>query len=201
MRLIVDRLSLERGGRSIQSDVSLTVTAGEACVLVGPNGAGKTSLLRAIAGLLRPAAGTVRLEGGDPEASVGEQCHWVGHLNATKPELTVGQNLAFWSAYLGDGHPDRDVAALERLGIAGLADAPAAWLSAGQQRRLCLARLLVADRPLWLLDEPTTAIDTAGQNMFAEIVADHLDGGGILVAATHHDLRLGARARTLELEG
>jgi heme exporter protein A len=173
--------------RLIFSGLSFGVGAGEALTLRGANGAGKTTLLRTMAGFLPSAAGRVALEGGAPDASVGEQCHYVGHLNGVKPSLTVAENLAFIADYLG-GTREQAQASAGVLGLADLQDVPAAYLSAGQKRRLGLARLICAERPVWLLDEPATSLDAASQAMLAEMVAAHLAGGGIVVAATHTPL-------------
>ncbi len=191
--LIAHELTLARGDRIIITNLSLRVPAGHAVLLTGPNGAGKTTLLRAIAGFLPPLAGDIRLgsEGARAsETSAAEQCHYVGHLGAIKSRLTVGENLAFWARYLGGAEPRVDVA-LERLGLAALRDIPAAYLSAGQRRRVGLGRLLVADRALWLLDEPTTSLDAQSQSVVAALIEEHLAGGGIAVVATHAPLPLG----------
>jgi heme exporter protein A len=199
MRLIADALSSTRGGRSLFSGLSFAVDGGEALLLMGPNGAGKTTLIRILAGLLAPAAGAVRLDGGNSEQSVGEQCHYVGHLNALKASLTVEENAGFWCRFLGAaGALDRVAAALAAFGLTDLGDIPAAYLSAGQKRRLGLARLLLAERPLWLLDEPTVSLDQAAQEMLVAAVGAHLAGGGVVVAATHVPLGF-ARARELRL--
>ena len=199
MRLIAEALTSTRGGRSLFSDLSFSVEGGEALVLMGPNGAGKTTLIRILAGLLAPSAGAVRLDGGDAERSVGEQCHYVGHLNALKAGLTVEENAGFWCRFLDQGGAaDRVEAALLAFGLAELGDIPAAYLSAGQKRRLGLARLLLAERPVWLLDEPTVSLDQAAQEMLAAAAGAHLAAGGLVVAATHVPLGF-ARARELHL--
>jgi heme exporter protein A len=199
MRLSAEKIALERGGRLLFADLSLEVEAGEAQVIVGPNGAGKSSLLRAIAGFLPLEAGQIELQGGEAEASVGEQAHYLGHSDALKGALTAGENLSFWAGVLG-GDPSREACgrALARLGLAHVADFPVNVLSAGQQRRVALARLLVAARPLWLLDEPTTALDAAARALFADIMAEHQKSGGLILAATHAPLGLQG-ARTLYL--
>ena len=184
MRLVVEGLACERSGRPVFEGLSFTASAGTAIVLLGPNGAGKSSLLAILAGLIEAPAGVMRLEGGDPEASLGEQAHYLGHRDAVKPALTPRETLETWRALLGAPLATPDVA-LDRLGLAHAADLPCAYLSAGQRRRLALARLLVARRPLWLLDEPTAALDHASQRVFAGLVAEHLAAGGIAVAATH----------------
>jgi len=199
MRLIAEALTSTRGGRSLFSDLSFSVEGGEALVLMGPNGAGKTTLIRIVAGLLAPSAGAVRLDGGDAERSVGEQCHYVGHLNALKAGLTVEENAGFWCRFLDQGGAaDRVEAALLAFGLAELGDIPAAYLSAGQKRPLGLARLLLAERPVWLLDEPTVSLDQAAQEMLAAAAGAHLAAGGLVVAATHVPLGF-ARARELHL--
>ena len=199
MKLVADRLSSIRGGRTLFSELSFAVEAGEALLLLGPNGAGKTTLIRTIAGLLGPAAGAIRIDGGDAERSVGEQCHYVGHLNALKSSLTVEENAAFWCRFLG-GRRDGLDAALEAFGLAHLRDIPAAYLSAGQKRRLGLARVLLAERPVWLLDEPTVSLDSAAQTALARAVEGHLAAGGVVVAATHAPLGL-PNSRELHLGG
>ncbi len=163
--------------------------------MTGPNGAGKSSLLRALCGFLPLHAGGFALAGGDGERTLGEQAHYLGHADALKGALTAGENLAFWAGALG-GEASREASrrALARVGLAHAIDFPARALSAGQKRRVALARLLVAHRPLWLLDEPTTALDAAAQAAFAAIMQSYLDEGGIVVAATHAPLGLiGAR--------
>ncbi|MBV8106804.1 MAG: heme ABC exporter ATP-binding protein CcmA [Hyphomicrobiales bacterium] len=191
MRLRAWDLAIERGGRRLFSGLSFEISAGSALIVAGPNGAGKSSLLRALSGFLPVQAGGFALEGGDPERTLGEQAHYLGHADALKSALTANENLAFWAGALG-GEPSREAsrAALARVGLAHVIDFPARALSAGQKRRVALARLLVADRPLWLLDEPTTALDAAAQVAFTAIMQSYLDGGGIVVAATHAPLGL-----------
>ena len=187
-------LTCIRGGRRVFSGVGFSVAAGNALVLTGPNGAGKSSLLRLIAGLIHPAEGRLALEGGDPELSVGEQAHYVGHLDPLKPALTVTENLTFWARFLNGkadaGLPARIERGLDAVGLADLAQLPAGYLSAGQRRRLSLSRVLAVPRPIWLLDEPTTALDAASQDRLRRSMHDHLSGGGIVVAATHAPLGL-----------
>lgn len=200
MRLVASGLSCHRGGRQVLDGLGFAVDAGQALVVTGPNGAGKSSLLRLLAGLLRPAEGQIRLEGADTGLPVAEQCHFLGHLDPAKGALTVLENLRFWADHLGGevGCPPSE--ALRAAGLHTLAELPASYLSAGQRRRLSLARLIAIRRPVWLLDEPTAALDTAGQAIFGALAQDHLSGGGIVIAATHAPLGL-ASATELRLGG
>jgi heme exporter protein B len=151
-----------------------------------------------IAGLIRPTQGHVTLAGLDPEASIGEQAHYLAHQDAFKPSLTVAENLGFWSRFLGPSASPE--AALAAVGLDSLTGLPAAYLSAGQRRRLSLARLLAVYRPIWLLDEPTAALDADGQASLAKLMQDHLASGGIIVAATHGPLGIDG-ASELRLSG
>lgn len=197
MRLSGQGLGCIRNGRQVFENLDFSAISGEALAVTGPNGAGKSSLLRIVAGLLLPAAGTIALEGGEAEQALPEQMHYLGHRDPLKPSLTVMENLRFWRDFLdGNGDPD---AALAATGIAHTANLPAGFLSAGQRRRLSIARLLIVNRPVWLLDEPTSALDSGGQAMFTHVVETHLKSGGILVAATHGPL--GVTARTLAIPG
>jgi heme exporter protein A len=182
MRLTARELACVRGGREVFRDLSFSLTAGEALTVSGPNGAGKSSLLRVVAGLVRPASGLIKLEGGEPELTLGEQVHYLGHLDPIKPSLSVSENLAFWAGFLGGGSADN---ALPAVGLDGLAALPAVYLSAGQRRRLSLARLITVERPIWLLDEPTSALDAAGQAMLGDLVRTHLTAGGMILTAVH----------------
>ncbi len=175
--------------------MSFTAKAGEALLLVGPNGAGKTTLIRTIAGFISPSAGTISLTN-DAEAKaessdriLSEQCHYVGHLTGVKANLTAEQNLTFWGEYLGGDETepvaDRVIDALSDFGLSRLADYPAGLLSAGQKRRLGLARLRVASRPIWLLDEPTVSLDAASTELLARLIQRHLSNDGLVIAATH----------------
>jgi heme exporter protein A len=197
MRLILANLRCVRGGREVFAGLGFALAAGEAMMVTGPNGSGKSSLLRLVAGLLRPADGEVALEGGEPGYSLQEQAHYLGHLDPLKPALTVAENLDFWARFLG-GAPARATEALAAVGLAELAALPGAYLSAGQRRRLSIARLLAAKRKVWLLDEPTSTLDAAGQDRFVALMREHLAGGGLILAATHTSLGLD-RARELRL--
>jgi heme exporter protein A len=184
------------------SGLDVMAEAGRAVAVTGPNGAGKTSLLRLLAGLLAMAGGSVSLEGGDPELTLPEQAHYLGHRDALKPALSVSENLSFWREFLGGAARSSAAdTALATVGLDHVAHLPAAYLSAGQRRRLSIARLLAVKRPVWLLDEPTSALDVSGQSAFAAIMTEHLKGGGIILAATHtplgiavQDLRIGGAA-------
>jgi heme exporter protein A len=200
VQLVAEDLIIERGSRRVIDGLSFRVAAGEALVLTGANGAGKTTLLRTIAGFIRPLHGSVRLQGGDGELTLAEQAHVVGHANAIKSSLTVAENLAFWGDYLGGGAPgnERIEAALRFFGLDELGEFPAAYLSAGQKRRLGLARLIAVDRAVWLLDEPTASLDAASSERLASAVNAHTQTGGLAIIATHLPLALD-RARTFEL--
>jgi heme exporter protein A len=174
------------------------VTSGEALTITGRNGAGKSSLLRTIIGLARIAHGRIALEGGDPELTVAEQAHYLGHYDALKPSLSVRENLHFWAGFLGGESADIRPA-LDAVGLDELADLPAAYLSAGQRRRLSIARLLAVKRPIWLLDEPTSTLDASAQQRLAGLMRAHLDDGGLILAATHSPLDL-VGAKELRLD-
>ncbi len=192
MQLVAENLVLERGGRNVVDGLSLRLEGGAALVLTGPNGSGKSTLLRSLAGYLRPASGSVRITGAGADREVGEVCHFVGHLDGIKTHLTAAENLTFWATYLG-GAADlaaRVEAALQRFALDALADIPAGYLSAGQKRRLALARLVAAERPLWLLDEPTVSLDAASIEVLIAAVNGHLATGGMAVIATHVPMAL-----------
>jgi heme exporter protein A len=200
VRLVAEDLIVDRGMRRVIDGLSFAVASGEALILSGANGSGKTTLLRTIAGFIRPSGGSVRLDGGDEELSIAEQAHVVGHANALKSSLTVIENVMFWGDYLGLPAESRAraEAALRHFGLADLDEFPAAYLSAGQKRRLGLARLLVAERPLWLLDEPTVSLDKASSERLVAAVNAHTASGGLAIVATHLPLAV-ERAKTLEL--
>jgi heme exporter protein A len=190
MRLSASKLTVERGGRIVFSDLSFGLDAGGSLTVTGPNGAGKSTLLRALAGLLPLSGGTISftpLSGG----TLAEQAHYIGHADALKGVLTAAENLEFLAAMLDAGHGGMPaVTALADFGLSHAANLPVTYLSAGQKRRAALARLLVVKRPVWLLDEPSTALDAGSQTLMADIMAAHLAQGGMIVAATHAKLGL-----------
>jgi heme exporter protein B len=196
LKLSVDDLACRRSGRLIFARVSFTLTSGEAILVTGRNGAGKSSLLAILAGRLRPEGGTIVLDGAG-ERDLPESLHLVGHREGLKSALTAEENLAFARDLLG--RPALSPrAALEAVGLGHAARLPVAYLSAGQRRRVALARLLVAHRSLWLLDEPTAALDSASQETLTGLMRRHLADGGMIVAATHQPLALPARELRIE---
>jgi heme exporter protein A len=197
MRLSATNLACRRGGREVFAAISFALSSSEMLAVTGRNGAGKSSLLRTVAGLLRLADGSLALEGGDPELTIAEQAHYLGHQDALKPALSVAENLRFWSRFFG-GKDAGSAPALEAVGLTALADLPAAYLSAGQRRRLSVARLLAVKRPIWLLDEPMSTLDAAAQERLAGFMRAHLTEGGLIIAATHGSLGIAA-ARELRL--
>ena len=195
--LDVEGLTLRRGQRVLFQGFNLTLKAGEAAALTGANGAGKTSLLRAVAGLLRPEAGRILFanEVGsevDPEDARAHAIHLHGHHDGLKSQRTAGDEFAFWSRWLG-GHETGMARAIDRLDLKPLLPLDVRVLSAGQRRRLALARLIAAPRPLWLLDEPMAPLDTARREQFADLMREHLDTGGMILAAVHDPLPVPAR--------
>jgi heme exporter protein A len=189
-----------RGERVVLADLDLCLEPGEALVLAGANGAGKTTLLRALASLLPPQAGTLRFGGRDALAE-GEayqaQLHYVGHRDAVKTQLSVAENLRFWMQLFG-GEARTLGEALDQFGLGALADLPAAYLSAGQRRRLALTRLCALPRTLWLLDEPAASLDEDGRRRLAALIGAHRQAGGMVAMASHGELALeGARTLTL----
>lgn len=205
MHLTAENLGVRRGEDFIFMNISFKLSDGEALVLTGRNGSGKSTLLRTVAGLLRPERGQVKIAGEGIEAEMrpSEACHYLGHRNAMKTELTVSENLRFWKDFLGDFHGAAGVAideAAESVGLDSIIHLPFGYLSAGQQRRFAMAKLLVAWRPVWILDEPTAALDRAADDMFTDLVKGHLAKGGIVLAATHQPLGL-EKAQELQMAG
>ena len=190
--LTAEKLVCVRGEKRVFEGVSFRVTAGQALAVEGANGAGKTSLLRMIAGFLAPAAGRLVVKTAQGESDDGEErgksIGWLGHQDGLKPQLTVIEQLTFFANLYG-ARADR--ALLEQVSLSRQADLPCRYLSAGQRRRLALARLLASARPLWLLDEPFAALDIAGQRLVAHLMALHCGQGGIIIAATHDPLGFG----------
>lgn len=182
MELKAQDLTCERGGRIVFRNVSLSLKPGQLMQLTGPNGSGKSSLLRLIAGLNEAQVGSVTLEGGEADLTIGQQAHYVAHQEPVKSALGVSENLIFWRDFLGGGNVDD---ALEAFDLSRLASYPAGLLSAGQKRRLALARIVLVPRVLWLLDEPTVGLDTSSLDRFVKVMAAQLDQGGMIIAATH----------------
>lgn len=195
--LEVDGITLERGGIPLIRDLVISAQPGEAIVLLGRNGVGKTTFLRALAGVLRPASGDIRYGGKSAIRTAAHVCAFLSHDNALKPDETPRQSLEFWSALSAAG--SRPVKpALEALGLSPLADRPSRNLSQGQKRRAAIARLLVQEKPVWLLDEPAAPLDSDGRQRLSAMVEQHLGRGGIVIAATHQDLEWpGARVEEL----
>jgi heme exporter protein A len=180
--LTVENLALSRGGRALFADVGFSLRPGGLLLLRGPNGAGKSSLLLTLAGVLRPEAGRI-----DWLAEEPPRVHIVGHQSGVKTRLTLLENLGFWRAVNGPTGISPE-AALETVGLGAIGGLDAGYLSAGQTKRLALARLLVTDRPIWLLDEPSASLDTAGDVLVGRLIAARLSSGGAVIAATHDDI-------------
>lgn len=188
MTLQVIDLSVSRGGRTLLQGVTFSVATGQALILRGPNGLGKTTLLRTLAGLQKTEQGTVTLRDDDAV--------YAGHADGIKSTLTVRENLMFWARVFGT----RDInAAIETFDLRDLLDRAGGMLSAGQKRRLGLARLMVTGRTFWMLDEPTVSLDQTSVQQFADMIRRHLAQGGSAIMATHIDLGLGEDAQVLDL--
>lgn len=198
--LQVHGLALARGDRLLFEGLNLSVQAGQALALTGENGAGKTSLLRAIAGLLRPVAGRIEFEGEagrlDPTEARSDAMHFLGHQDGLKTSRTARQELDFQVRWTGGG-ADGMALAIDVLGLSALLDLEVRMLSAGQRRKLALARLIASPRPLWLLDEPMAPLDAARRAVVGELMEGHLEGGGMILAAVHDPLPIAAA--TLEV--
>lgn len=198
MSLVVKNLSCQRGGRTIFSELSLEIAPGEAVLLRGPNGAGKSTLLRVVAGLIPAMSGDISLNGTafSNRDDFQSQITYAGHLDAIKPQLTVAENLHFWAQLF---EAENLTQTMKDFRLDEIADRPAHACSAGQKRRLGLARIAVTSRPLWLLDEPTVSLDTETTARFAATIDAHCAAGGMAFIATHIDLGLKA-PRTFEMQ-
>ena len=198
--LHIEDLAIQRGERLLFRGLGACVSAGEAVALIGANGAGKTSLLRAVAGLIRPVAGRVWFEGPGGELDIADarrgDCHLLGHQDGLKASRLVREELLFQARWTG-GTAAAALAASERLGLTRLLDLEVRVLSAGQRRRLALARLLASPRALWLLDEPLAPLDSVHRSLFGEVMAEHVGRGGLILAAVHDPLPI--PTRTLEI--
>lgn len=200
MKLSVDNLTLHRAGQEVVSDISFELAAGEALVVTGENGSGKSTTLRGIAGLLPLFTGSVTLTdetGKQFENPVREYCHYLGHQNAMKPSLSVRENLDFWQKFMGENLLSVEEA-LSEVDLSHTIDLPFHYLSAGQKRRVAIARLLVSDRPVWILDEPTSGLDAQSVKLFTALAKAFVEDDGILIAATHLPLGL-KKTKTLEI--
>lgn len=192
MKLVVENIGISRAGQEIISDISFELSAGETLLVTGENGSGKSTTLRGIAGLLPLSDGSVNLfdeTGKAFENPVREYCHYLGHKNGMKSALSVQENLSFWQEFMGDAHLTIEEA-LDEVDLIHTLDLPFNYLSAGQKRRVALARLLVSDRPIWILDEPTAGFDAQSVEKFSTLAKAFTDDGGILIAATHLPLGL-----------
>ncbi|UTP39468.1 heme ABC exporter ATP-binding protein CcmA [Phenylobacterium sp. LH3H17] len=198
--LEIGNLALRRGGRLLFQGLDLTLKGGEAAALTGRNGAGKTSLLRAIAGLVGLEAGSIGFGDLDPVLARSDHIHLVGHQDGQKPARTVREELEFWTLWTG-GTPTSAETAAQALELTPLLDLEVRRLSAGQRRRLALARLLAAPRGLWLLDEPLSPLDADWRVRFGAMMAQHLAGGGMIVAAVHDPLPIPAKALEISAQG
>lgn len=199
MPLETEQLSLKRGNRLLIKSLSFSLNKGESLLITGPNGVGKTTLIRSIAGFIEPIAGkiTYRLdeEPSQPKQSPNdeldnrnEHIHYIGHKNGIRTSLTVLENLEFWQTFFGSNSSLKEI--IKTYYLESLINIPAGYLSAGQKRRLGLARLSIVNRPIWLLDEPTVSLDKMSAEIVATAANDHLSNGGILVAATHIPLEI-----------
>ncbi len=191
-------LACNRGGRIVFSGLSFRLDRGRLLAVTGPNGSGKSSLLRLLAGLLLPEAGSFRVEGRSGDDAV---THYLGHADALKPALTLRETLGFWGVVYQQGRVPVDAdlnECAERVGLRHALNLPIGVFSAGQRRRAALVRLLLSPRPLWLLDEPTSSLDREGETLLGSLMANHLSAGGLIVAATHQDLPVSAD-QTLDL--
>lgn len=203
--LLAEDVGCDRAGAPIVRGVSFTLKPGDALQLFGSNGSGKTSLLALFAGHIRPATGSANwsIAGGEAQENpFADSIFFLGHEVSVKPALTAQENLVFWAKLYGAGKnvgEDKIAAALERVGMSDCRNMRAGRLSAGQRRRIDLARALLAQREVWLMDEPAAAIDAQGGAMLRGVISDHLENGGIALIATHDEL--GVASRKLEIGG
>ncbi len=200
LRLEARGLTIRRGFRLLFEGLDLDLAAGEIVQLSGPNGAGKSTLMRILAGFSRADAGTVHWNGAPEETEIASLFHYHGHREALREALTPRENLTFAVGLLG-GRAEAILPVLEKLGAGALADLPVQVLSAGQRRRVALTRLLVAPRPVWLLDEPLAALDIEGQGLVGQLLAEHQAAGGMALVATHQPLGLPVRHLVLDGKG
>lgn len=198
--LNVRQLHCRRGGRDVLAGLDLEAQSGAALLLRGPNGAGKSSLLLALAGLIHVEGQVGWQSGGEAVDDIGPHLHFSGHQHAIKPELSLFENLQFWTSMLG-GDAGLIEPALDAAGLGGLGAFAARNLSAGQTHRLALCRLLIAPRPVWLLDEPSSALDRQGDAWVGQLIDAQLAAGGLVIAATHRDIPLSAESAVHALEG
>jgi heme exporter protein A len=203
LKLEAENLACVRGDRRLFKGVGLTLNAGELLHVRGPNGSGKTTLLRMLCGLVRPEDGEIRWNG-EPIDGLGEgylsQITYVGHHNAIKDELTGPENLYFYAQLAGFSATDKQIkAALERLGMNGYEEIPCKVLSQGQRRRTALARLLISDHPVWVMDEPFNALDVGAVATLQDALREHLGGGGMVLLTTHQDVPIDGTVRTLHM--
>lgn len=198
-----DNIGARRGDRLIFSRLSFDLAGGQSLIFAGANGAGKSTALRALLGLIPLEAGTVAFSGAETGLLLANASHYLGHRDAMKRELTVRENLSFWQSLMGGfaGQTGMAIeAAVAEVGLAHALDLPFGYLSAGQKRRTAFARLLVAHRPVWLLDEPTASFDSQAKSAFEALANRHLKSGGIVIAATHEPLDL-VNCRELRFSG
>ena len=191
--LAVENLSLARGARTLFAGLGLALGPGEILTVTGANGAGKTSLLRAVAGFIRPQSGTICFDGQDADDARAEALHYLGHQDGLKPARTAWEEILFQAEWCG-GSRDTARAAADRLALQPLLNLEIRKLSAGQRRRVALARLISAPRPLWLLDEPLAPLDAERRSAFGTMMVEHLNGGGMILAAVHDPLPIPARS-------